>query len=232
MTYDEFIAAIDKYWDLYEGGLKKQANKYLFEFTGSCAEIPRAELDAILERLCRECIDGGLFAEHRRGKAGNLPFQLTKLLDEYLVRQSELNRMPHMRWAYQLFGRYYNPHDPKNERPAYDILERAYNHPKRDVKTAELFLEEQLSVLGFGAHHFPDGCCIGRSLYREAVALAEKILSENDIPRELADELDYYKRLYSAWYEWFDGGKQGDFAEICRAAGLRWEEIPAYYYSG
>lgn len=231
MTYNEFIAAIDKYWDLYESGFKKQANKYLFEFTESCAEIQRAELDAILERFCRECIDGGLFAEHRRGNTGNLPFQLTRLLDEYLKRQSALDKMPHMRWAYQLFGRYYNPHDPKNEHSGYGILERAYDHPERDAKTAELFLEEQLSVLGFGAHHFPDGCCIERSAYREVVALAEKIISENDISRTLADELDYYKRLYSVWYEWFDGGKKGDFTEKCRAAGLEWEEIPTYYYS-
>lgn len=231
MIYDEFIAAVDKYRDLFESGLKKQANKYLFEFTDSCAEIPREELDAILERFCRECIDGGLYAEHRRGNAGNLPFQLTRLLDEYLKRQSALDKMPHMRWAYQLFGRYYNPHDPQNEHPAYRILERAYNHRERDLKTAELFLEEQLSVLEFGAHHFPDGCCIERSAYREAVTLAEKILTENNISQGLADELDYYRRLYTVWYEWFDSGRQGDFAEKCRAAGLKWEEIPAYYYS-
>lgn len=120
---------------------------------------------------------------------------------------------------------------PQNEHPAYRILERAYNHRERDLKTAELFLEEQLSVLEFGAHHFPDGCCIERSAYREAVTLAEKILTENNISQGLADELDYYRRLYTVWYEWFDSGRQGDFAEKCRAAGLKWEEIPAYYYS-
>lgn len=230
MTYDEFISAVNKYWELFEGGLKKQANKYLFEFTDSCAAIPCEELDVILERFCREFIDGDLFAEHHKGN-GNLPFQLTRLLDKYLRQQTERNRMPHLRWAYQLFGRYYNPHDPRNEHSGYGVLERAYNHPERDAKTAILLLEAQLGELGFGAHHFPDGCCISRDEYEQSVVLAEQILSENDIPQRLANELDYYKRLYSVWYEWFDGGKQGNFAEKCRAAGLNWEEIPAYYYS-
>lgn len=231
MTYDEFISAIDKYWELFEYGLKKQANKYLFEFTDSCTEVYQNELDAILERFCLEFIDGDLFSEHHKGN-GNLPFQLTRLIDEYLKRQTEQDKMPHLRWAYQLFGRYYNPHDPENEHFNYGILERAYNHPERDAKTAMLLFEAQIDVLGFGAHHFPDGCCISREEYGQSIALAEKILSENEIPCGLANELDYYRRLYSAWYEWFDSGKQGDFAEKCRAAGINWEEIPVYYYNG
>lgn len=33
MNYEKFITKIQKYWDLCEEGLKKQANRFLFEFT-------------------------------------------------------------------------------------------------------------------------------------------------------------------------------------------------------
>lgn len=36
----------------------------------------------------------------------HLPFQLTKLLDDYLSRECEKEQMPQMRWAYQIFGNF------------------------------------------------------------------------------------------------------------------------------
>ena len=33
MDYEQFITEIQKYWDLREKGLKKQANSFLFTFT-------------------------------------------------------------------------------------------------------------------------------------------------------------------------------------------------------
>ena len=231
MTYEEFIKAVGEYWKLFEGGLKKQANKLLFEFTDGF-EIGTQQSDAILERFCREFFDEGKHSAHHKGGASDLPFQVTRLMNDYLRRQSEQNRMPQMRWAYQLFGNCYNPHDPQNEHPAYSLLERAYNHPQRDSKTAELYFNEQLETLYWGAHHFPDGCCIKRSVYEETLSIAEKILMDNEIPQKLVSELEYYKKLYEVYYEWTECGRQGDFPELCRAAGLNWSEIPAYYYNG
>ena len=52
--------------------------------------------------------------------------------------------MPQMRWAYQIFGNIYNPHDPKLEHDFYPILERAYMHEKCDPQTVQLYFREQL----------------------------------------------------------------------------------------
>lgn len=38
MSYEHFITEIQKYWDLRQKGLKKQANKFLFAFTNHFKE--------------------------------------------------------------------------------------------------------------------------------------------------------------------------------------------------
>ena len=49
MTYEEFIGGIEKYWELFEHGLKKQANKFLFVFTDDFKRnVPQDEGDALI----------------------------------------------------------------------------------------------------------------------------------------------------------------------------------------
>lgn len=231
MTYEEFIGEIDKYWELFERGLKKQANKHLFAFAERFkSEVPQTEGDELLFRFCRDYIDGDVFDGHKRFGL-SLPFQLTGLLNEWLVRECRAEKMPQMRWAYQIFGRYFNPHDPTREvlKP-YSILERAYGHPNCDQKTVDLYLEAQVELLEFGAHHFPEGCCISREEYADAVKTAEMIISERKAPEELIARVHALRALYELYYNWSDGGRNGDFAELCAANGVPFHAVRAYYY--
>ncbi len=231
MTYEEFTEGIGEYRTLFDKGLKKQANKQLFEFTDSFKKnVSEEQRDEILERFCRELIDGDGFPEFKCYHL-SLPFQLSGLVFDCLIRACEQNKMPQMRWEYELFGKYYNPHDPKNECKPYEILERAYNHSECDQRTVDLYFNAQLNDLDFGAHHFPDYCCIARDYYDECVSVCEKILSEKAVRPELENEFRYYKTLYELWYKWSDGGRNGDFGEICRAAGLDFTAVEAFYYS-
>ncbi|MDE6726351.1 MAG: hypothetical protein K2J80_00255 [Oscillospiraceae bacterium] len=232
MTYEEFTARLGEYSALFEKGLKKQANKLLFAFAeGFKSNVPQDNADELLFRFCREFYDEGGFPELREHGCIRLPYQLMGLLHEYLNRECAAEKMPQMRWAYQLFGRYYNPHDPNLENDPYDILERAYSHPDCDQKTVELYFESQIDELDFGAHHFPEGCCIAREVYEEDVRTAEKILAEHELPPEYAEELEYYKTLYRVYFEWSDGGGKGDFDELCEAAGISFTAPKAFYYT-
>ena len=112
MNYEEFIGGIEKYWELFEQGLKKQANKSLFMFTDEFKRnVPQNEVDELLYHFCGDYIDGDRFDDHKRFGL-SLPFQLTELLNDYFIRECKAEKMPQMRWAVQIFGRYYNPHDP------------------------------------------------------------------------------------------------------------------------
>lgn len=232
MTYEEFTAGLGEYRTLFDMGLKKQANKVLFAFAEDFKKnVPQSERDELLCRFCREFYDEGKFGEFRIYGIPHLPFQLTGLMHEYLSRECAVEKMPQMRWAYQLFGKYYNPHDPKSEQDPYDILERAYFHPECDPKTVELYFESQIDELDFGAHHFPEGCCIKREVYEEDVKIAEKILAEHILPSEFAEKLEYYKTLYRVYFEWSDGGRKGDFDELCETAGIGFSAPGAFYYT-
>ena len=74
-----------------------------------------------------------------------------------------------MRWAYQIFGNYYNPHDPEREHDVYHILERAYMHEQCDQQTVDLYFGQQVELLWWGQHHFPEGCIITREAFEDAV---------------------------------------------------------------
>lgn len=230
MTYDEFLTGLGEYWELFEKGLKKQANKLLFKFAEDFKDnVSQERADELLCRFCRDYIDGDRFDDHKRFGL-SLPFQLTGLLNDYLDRECKKEKMPQMRWAFQLFGRYYNPHDPKNESDPAAILKKAYEHPECDQQTVDLYFNEQVEWLYWGSHHFPDGCIIARESYRETVDTAEKILSEKAVDPALVDEFNYYVRLYELFYEWSDGGRKGDFGGFCERAGLEFHAVKAFYY--
>ncbi|MDE7361073.1 MAG: hypothetical protein K2N38_03990 [Oscillospiraceae bacterium] len=232
MTYEEFVDGIEKYWMLFEQGLKKQANKHLFDFAERFKkEVTQEEGDVLLFRFCADYIDSDRFDDHKRYGDINLPFQLTGLLNDYFVRECRAEKMPQMRWAVQVFGRYYNPHDSnRDELKTYDILKRAYEHPDCDQKTVDLYLDKQVECLEFGAHHFPEGCCITREEFEDTIKTAERIIAERKAPDQLTDEVRYFKALYELYYKWHDGGRAGDFAELCAANDVPFHAVKAYYY--
>ena len=128
MNYGQFITEIQKYWDLRKRGLKKQANSFLFEFTKCFKEdVSDIDADAILFQFCKEYIDEMKFPGDNLPRR-HLPFQITELLNSYLYREREKNKMPQMRWAFQIFGESYNPHDSKSEHNPHHILKRAYEY--------------------------------------------------------------------------------------------------------
>ena len=230
MDYEQFITEIQKYWDLRKKGLKKQANSFLFTFTKSFKEnVPDADADAILFQFCREYLDEMKFPGDSLPRR-HLPFQLTKLLDNYLCRECEKDQMPQMRWAYQIFGNSYNPHDPMLEHDFYPILKRAYMHEKCDLQTVQLYFREQLDSLWWGQHHFPESCGITEEEFENIVSVANKILSEKSVEPQLVEEFEYYMKLYQIYFEWQNNDRNGDFYELCRKEGLAFEGVPVIYY--
>lgn len=211
-------------WDMRSKGLKKQANRFLFGFTGRLKEeVPKHEMDRILFRFCKECIDEEKFPDT------NLPFQLTELLNRYLAQECEKNRMPQMRWAYQIFGDYWNPHDPGCKQNPYHILERAYAHVQCDQQTVDLYFGAQIDRLWWGQHHFPDGCLIGRTEFEEIVHTARKVLAEKPVDPSLAAEFGYYVELYHIYFKWKETGRDGDFYGLCSNAGIEFHRLPVVY---
>lgn len=230
MKYDEFITEIQKYWDLRSKGLKKQANSFLFDFTKRFKnDVSESDADKILFQFCHEYIDELKFPGDNLPRR-HIPFQITELLNSYLYRECKKNKMPQMRWAFQIFGKYYNPHDPKRENNPYHILECAYMHEQCDQKTVDLYFNEQVDFLWFGQHHFPEGCIITHEAFENTVQTAKKILSEKSVNPSLVEEFEYYVKLYQIYFDWQNNGRNGDFYELCKSEGLEYEPVSTFYY--
>lgn len=230
MSYEQFITEIQKYWDLREKGLKKQANEFLFSFTNHFKEhVSDSDADVILFQFCREYIDELKFpGEHLPRR--HLPFQMTELLNDYLNRECKKDKMPQMRWAFQIFGGSYNPHDPKCEHNPYHILERAYAHEKCDQQTVDLYFSEQVDFLWWGQHHFPEGCIITQEAFHQTVCTANRILAEKRVDLELVASFEYYVKLYHIYFDWQAKGGKGSFYEQCQKEGIEYKRIPTIYY--
>lgn len=220
MDYNEFITEIKKYWDYRDKGLKKQANSFLFDFTDKFKkEADECNADNILFQFCHEYIDELKFPGENLPRR-HIPFQLTQILYSYLTRECTKNKMPQMRWTFQLFGKYYNPHDPKCENNTYHILECAYMHEQCDQETVDLYFNEQVDFLWYGQHHFPYYCLISHDAFEQTINTANKIISEKPVRQELIEEFEYYVKLYEIFFNWQNGGRNGDFYELCKAEGL------------
>lgn len=227
MNYEQFITELQKYWDLRSKGLKKQANTFLFAFTGKFkAEVPELEAEDILFRFCKEYIDEMKFPGKNLPRR-HLPYQVTDLLNSYLIRECERNKMPQLRWAFQLFGTYYNPHDPACEHNHYHNLERAYAHEQCDQQTISLYFEAQVNHLWWGQHHFPEGCIITKADFEATVHTAYNILSEKPVDPSLTAAFEYYVKLYHIYFHWIENGRNGDFYELCQKEGLEYKGAAA-----
>ena len=80
MNYNDFTTELNRYWNLFNQGLKKQANQFLFEFTERFEqETPERDADDVLYQFCHEYFDTSYIPSALNPRK-NLPYQLTKLL--------------------------------------------------------------------------------------------------------------------------------------------------------
>lgn len=84
MNYGQFITEIQKYYDLRDKGLNKQANRFLFAFTNRFKEnVSEKEADDILFQFCKEYVDEKKISD--TDMPDRLQFLFQKLSDIWIV---------------------------------------------------------------------------------------------------------------------------------------------------
>lgn len=169
--YAEFSEGLRRYAELYERGLKKQANAYIADFVQNFEKSgTEAEREALLFRFCRDICDGGGLAELAERGNGLMPHALARIVWEYLIKECAVHKMPQMRWIFQLFHNNPAAFAQRGEPDIYEILEEAYESPERGEKTAELWLRGPLHSLTYVSREFPECYLLSREFYEETVA--------------------------------------------------------------
>ena len=213
----DFISAIDdlhlkhgitEYIRLWQSGLKKQANSSIRDTMQYFDTLDKTVQRNFEDSLCKSA--------EKSKTAVRLPYEISVRLSASLKQSADNNEMPRSRWYCMLFC--------TGSQMIKDIY---YKHPD-DHAIAEMYFSSLLSDLDFGAHHFPDGCCISKSCYHECVLECEKLISTHSFSDALLSEYQYLISLYTAYYSW---DRICDFSELCKKHGIKFTAIPAYYYT-
>ncbi len=217
--YTEFIKGVNEYYRLFNTGLKKQGNAYLSEFAKKFRLCHTDKKNEILNEFCRFVCDTEVGKELLKRGNGELPYELKKIVLEYLREKCKQNEMPHLRWFYELFKNSRETYE-NGALDIYDILLRAYKHRDCDEKTVEFYFNYYLDILSWGAHHFPDCCIIDKREYELALENCKKFSNERTVPEKLLSDAVYFQKLYNAWERYLSEDRKRPFDEICAEVGI------------
>lgn len=224
ISYAEFMEGLNNYYELVDKGLKKKANQYIEVFVKELSTVDKDHLNTILYSFLKKLCDKNKYNEYSRGN-GRLPYVLDNLLRDYLYAECTKNKMPQLRWYYELYRT-----DRIGHKYAFDMLEKAYEHEECDQETVNLLFEAHIGILAWGSHHFPEGCILERDKASFEIDTCKSILQNHAVEDSLLDALDYFERLYSCYFKYVDDGRVKDFDLYCIEEQIEFEPINAFFY--
>ena len=186
--------------------MKKQENKYIEDYVQTISAWDRQKLNDVLFQFTRELCDiknSDFLKLWRRGN-GRIPYALDVLLRDYLYSECLENKMPQLRWFYELY--------------------------QNDRFGGILLFDFWLGVLAWGAHHFPEGCIITKEGMCNAIKQCKKIISEKEFDEKWKAEIHYFESLYQCYYKFKNDGRSKSFEEYCNEAHIDFQPIKAFYY--
>lgn len=157
---------------------------------------------------------------------GNIPYALAKCLKEWLYERCLQKRMPELRWFYELLKQ-----DQLKHEVAIAFLKEAYRSKGCNQKTVNLLFAAYVDTLGWGAHHFSDGCIITLQTREDAFQKCRSIVEERKVDCRLQAQLTYFEILYSCYDHCVSDGDKKKFYQYCKEAALEFYESKAYFYS-
>ncbi len=215
MLYADFVNKLNQYIEIYNKGLKKQANAMMKETVCQLKSMADSDVDNIIYNFLFEYCDSDVWDVLKERGNGDIPYDLKEFIRIWLTPRCEEKKMPELRWYYQMYH---------NDRIGYKFADKyladAYSSDKCDQKTVDMKFNSYLDILGWGAHHFPDGCIIENSDRDNCIKNCEKIMRENTVSEHLLNELQYYKILYACYEKYEKDGRIRDFDTYLKEGNL------------
>ncbi|MCL2148028.1 MAG: hypothetical protein FWH47_03530 [Methanomassiliicoccaceae archaeon] len=203
-----FTSEYDRYMEARGGGMKKEGNRILEGLMRYFDGLGAEDKADICDRLCD--------LRFEKGEIDDFQFFLSKRIVEFLDAVCAEDRMPHLRWHYQMTG-------------DVGMLERAYGHEMCDRRTAELLCRHYLDALYFGSHHFPDCCLTDEGHSGRLLGTVGDIIGGHGLS-ELEGDYLYYKGLYADWWAWESEKSGRPFDEWCAERGRDYSWTRTYSY--
>lgn len=194
MQYLKLKKYIEEYDVLKSKGMRKEANSILQEICLWIESLSSDDVDELLGQFITDICDTETFAFLLRRGDGQLPYPLRKPIRSWLLPRCQQERMPELRWFYQLYR-----NDFDHVGYAYSCLDTAYARAADDEKTQELLFERNVRALEYGVHELPVGLLItdeeAQQIFRECGA----ILQNGCAPMNMIQRYTALKQEYEAY---------------------------------
>lgn len=191
MDYKIVQKSVMQYNIYYSDGMKDKANSLLQDLYHAIEMLPQDEYDSILERLVYDICETERFSFLFKRGNGQIPYMLKKVLRSWLFPRCQQNKMPELRWFYQIFR-----HDPDNAETAYTFLNDAYVQDADNCRTQELVFERNVISLEFGLHELPAGLLISDEEAQIIMQQCDAIIKLGNAPQNLIDKYLGLKHEY------------------------------------
>jgi len=200
----------NRYLEIKDKGLKKQANKILENLMLYFDNLDTEIKNAICEEFC--------ILRFEKEVIQDFQFFLSTRILEFLRDACLQNIMPHLRWYYQMTG-------------DFELLEKTYNHLGCDDETIKSMCNYYLNYLWHGSHHFPEYCLIEKEescdLLRKVQTLIQK---HGSILKEETEDYLHFEQIYGDWWTYKYENPNYSFDEWCIEHNRKYSWVAAYYY--
>lgn len=226
---------ITKLWNTYANtrnkGLKKIANQKLRDMINFINLKSKEEIKQFVDFLCIEKFEKEIIKDFQQ------PL-IQELILPVLVEGVEAEKMPYLRWIYQL-NLYSNSKFCEIDKIEYynseEILIKANLLEANDIKTVILLMTRYIDQLWFGSHHLPEFILIKKEeadeLINKSNKLIEKYKEKSYIVATMIKDVEYYKDLYESWFRYKRECINISFTQWCAINNKNYSWVQAFYYS-
>lgn len=203
-----FQSEYNRYYDLKEQGMKKDANITLENLMDYFDNLESSVQKGICYELCMLYLD--------EKKISELQFPLSHRITKIIEADCADNKMPQLRWYYQLTG-------------DKSALEKAYKCEPEDINTIKLRLDSFLYELWYGSHHMPYCCLIDKDKSEILLRNVKEMLEKYE-DYDYREEYEHYQQLYSDWWKFEKEQSAKGFLEWCVKNKRNYDWVQEYNF--
>lgn len=205
-----FEEGYNKYYEMRSSGLKKQANEELERLMNYFDSLSHKTKSEICYELCTLYLDEKAILE--------IQFPLSHRITEILAEDCHENKIPQLRWYYQLTG-------------DKTMLIKAMEQNNRDERTVNLMVDAILYDLWFGSHHMPYCCLLDHEKSDRLLKMVEEISGYMKLSDEVMEEYNYYLNLYNDWWTFEKEQSSKGFLDWCVKHKRKYDWVLQYCYN-
>ena len=228
---DELTVLWNDYATTRNKGLKKVANQKLRDMINFVNLKSKDKIKEFVDFICIERFEKENIKDFQQPLVEDLILPI-------LVEGVEAEKMPYLRWIYQI-NLYSNSNYKNIDKIEYytseEVLIKANLIDPNDIQTVILLINIYIDRLSFGSHHFPENILCEKEEVDELLSksndLIDRYKDKLSMVSVMIEDLEYYKDLYESWFKYKNECSEISFTEWCVINNKTYSWVQTFYYS-